>query len=456
MSSTRSAGRNINMTEGPLFKSIILYSIPIILTNILQLLFNAADLAVVGHFCGSDSVAAVGAATPPVHLLINFFFGISMGVSVAVAYAVGHKDDESVFKLTHTAIPAALISGAVMMLIGVLGARLFLTWMGTPEKVLERSIAYMQIYFAGSIFITLFNFGAALLRAEGDSRSPLYYLTFAGVLNVGLNVLFVTAFSMDAPGVALASTISQGVSAALVLIRLMRNEERYRFRPKQMMMDGPSIRKILSIGVPAGAQTSLFSLANVIIQSSINSFGKVVVAGNSAAYSIIAFQYSAMNSVQQTAMNFTSANYGARNVERMKKTGIHCLIFVAIIGISLGILINVFAEPLLSIFITDSAEAVEYGKVRMLYLGLPYFICGFQEILSGIIRGLGESLVPMVICLMGACVYRIVWVFTVFQMPAFHTLGGLYITYPISWVLTLTALIIALKIIWNKKVTGKM
>ena len=443
------------MTGGPLFKNIIKYSIPIILTNILQLLFNAADLAVVGKFCGSDAVAAVGAATAPVHLVINFFFGVSLGVSVAVAYAIGHDDKDGVFRLTHTAMPAALICGIIMTLLGVFGAGWVLNVMGTPAKVIDRSIAYMQIYFAGSVFITVFNFGAALLRAEGDSRSPLYYLTFAGVMNVLLNIFFVTVVKMDAPGVALASTIAQGAAAVLVFVRLLKCEERYRLYPKKMHIDKKSLLKILKVGVPAGLQTSLFSFSNVIIQSSINSFGKTVVAGNSASYSIIAFEYTAMNSVQQTAMNFTSACYGAGDRERMKKTGIYCLIFVSMIGIVIGTAINVFAEPLLSIFITDSAEAVEWGKLRLLYLGLPYFICGIEEIVSGVIRGLGESFIPMIICLFGACVFRIIWVFTVFRMPQFHRLESLYVTYPISWILTTIALLIALYFIWKKKVGAR-
>ena len=321
-----------DMCEGPLVSKIILYTIPIILTGVLQLLFNAADLVVVGRCCGDISVGAVGATGALINLMVNLFIGLSVGAGVTVAHGIGSGRAEDVHRTVHTAIPAAFISGAFLTVVGVLFSEKFLEMMDTPSNVLPLSAAYMKIYFCGTIPSMLYNFGSAILRAAGDTKSPLYYLTAAGVLNVILNLLFVMAFHMDVSGVALATSLSQTLSAVLIVRELMRRDDACRLELKKMKIYGRQLKRIIQIGFPAGLQSSIFAISNVIIQSSINAFGNLlghaVLSGNSAAQNIEGFVYTSMNSYSQTSLNFTGQNFGAGKLDRIKKIMWICLIAV--------------------------------------------------------------------------------------------------------------------------------
>ncbi|MBR4991108.1 MAG: MATE family efflux transporter [Oscillospiraceae bacterium] len=440
--------RNRSMLEGPLFVNIILYTIPIILTSVLQLLFNAADLVVVGRFCGSMSVAAVGATTHLTHLLVNFFVGISVGAGVAVAHGIGRRDGEEVRRTVHTALPMALVCGAVLTLVGVTCSETFLRMMDTPASVLPLSTVYMKICFAGVTFTVVYNFCAAILRAAGDTRSPLVFLTLSGVINVLMNLFFVCILHMNVAGVALATTLSQGISAVLVVIALMRRQDECRLELKKMRFYAEQIRKIIRIGLPAGTQSALFSVSNVLVQSSVNSFGDVFVSGTAAAANVEGFMYAGVNAYHQSAVNFVGQNAGAGQYDRVKKTLRICLGSVMVTGIAMSTGICVFGRQLLSLYIPDSPEAVAWGLFRFYNVGSLYFLFGMMDVLTGAIRGMGSSLVPMVICLLGACGLRILWILAVF--PLWRTPGGLYKCYPISWIVTLAALLVAYGIVYRK------
>lgn len=443
---------NESMLRGPLLGSIIRYTIPIILTSVLQLLFNAADLVVVGRFCGSNSVAAVGNTGSLTSLMVNLFIGISVGVGVTVAQGLGAKDSQIVHRAVHTALPMALIGSVVLTAVGMLFSETFLTWMGTPEKILPLSAQYMRIYFAGITFSLVYNFCAAILRAAGDTKSPLIYLTIAGVVNVALNLLFVLVFHMDVAGVALATTISQGISAVLVVLALMRRGDDCRLELRKMRIYKVPLLKALRIGLPAGIQSSLFSISNVLIQSSINSFGEIVMSGNAAAGNIESFLYVSMNAFHQTALNFMGQNVGAGNYRRARKVLFCCLGCVAVLGTVVGVGAFQFASQLLSIYITDSQEAIYWGTVRMSFIFLTYALCGIMDVSTGALRGMGVSLTPTLISIFGVCGVRIGWISTVFQFPQYHTPECLYFSYPVSWVLTFLGQMIAFFIIYRHRV----
>ncbi|MBP3309380.1 MAG: MATE family efflux transporter [Ruminococcus sp.] len=442
--------KSFDMCEGPLLKNLILYTIPIILTGVLQLLFNAADLAIVGQYCGELSVAAVGATGAIINLIVNLFIGLSVGAGVTVAHALGSGRDEDVRRTVHTAIPTALISGIILTVVGVSGSHYFLGLMGTPSDVIELSATYMRIYFCGITSGMIYNFGSAILRAAGDTKSPLYYLTIAGIINVILNIVFVRFFNMDVAGVALATTISQTFSAVMIIIALTRRTDNCRLYLRKIKIYRQQLLRIIRIGFPAGIQGSLFSISNVIIQSSVNSFGSVVLSGNSAAQNIEGFVYTIMNSFHQTALNFTGQNYGAGKYERLKKIMIICLLLVFGAGLTSGLTVYLLGEPLLSIYIPDSPEAISYGLIRLSYICIPYFICGLMDVATGLIRGLGSSLLPMIITVVGVCGMRISWIYTVFRIPEYHTLESLYISYTISWTLTFIAEIIVFFVIYRR------
>lgn len=441
-----------SMREGPILKSIIVYTVPIILTGLLQLLFNAADLIVVGWFSGSDSVAAVGATGALTNLIINLFIGLSVGAGVAVAQGMGAGNGKLTSEAVHTAVPVAVISGIFLTVIGVLFSRNFLELMGTPDgKLLELASVYMQIYFAGMTFSMLYNFGSAILRAAGDTRSPLIFLTVAGVLNVILNIVFVALFKLDVAGVALATSISQAVSAILVLLALMKRQDACRFEFKKMHIYKNALLRMVKIGVPAGLQGSLFSISNVLIQSSVNSFGAAHMSGSAAASSIEGFCYVTMNSFHQTALNFCGQNYGAGDFKRVKRITWVCLMTVAVAGFVVGNLSYIFGRELLKIYITDSPEAINYGMERLKFMVVPYFLCGIMDTTTGSMRGIGSSVIPMIITVVGVCVMRIVWIYTVFALPQYHTFSGLFISYPISWLLTFAALFISFTVVMRRK-----
>ncbi len=438
------------MLEGPLLKNIIFYTVPIILTSWLQLLFNAADLVVVGQANGSNSLAAVGATGAITNLIVNLFIGLSVGAGVCVAHGLGSNDDEKVHRTIHTAIPAAAVSGLFLTFVGIGLSETFLRWMGTPENILPLSTLYMQIYFGGMIFNMVYNFAASILRAAGDTKSPLIFLGIAGVVNVGLNLVFVCVLHMNVAGVALATAISQAVSAVLVVITLMRRTDACRLELKMMRFYKPELMKMIRIGLPAGVQGSMFSISNVMIQSSINSFGDIVMSGNTAAGNIEGFIFTAMNALHQSAVNFTGQNVGAGQYDRVKKILWTCLSCVTVVGLVLGFAAILCGEALLGIYIPDSVEAIGYGVTRMQYICAFYFICGMMDVSTGALRGMGASMVPMIISVLGVCGIRLLWIGTIFQVPQFHTTSCLYLSYGVSWVVTFAAQFLAFWILYKK------
>lgn len=443
--------KNQSMLEGPLFPSIIRYTTPIILTSLLSLAFNAADMIVVGRFCGSISVASVGATGSLNNLLINFFIGLSTGCGVTVAHAIGAGEEQAVSKTVHTAIPTALICGVILTITGIFFSEDLLILMGTPENLLPLSALYMKIYFCGVFFSMVYNFCAAILRAAGDTKSPLLFLFISGIVNVVLNLVFVIVFHMDVAGVALATAISSALSAVLVVIALMRRTDACKLYLNKLRIYKEQILKILRIGLPAGINSSLFAISNVLIQSSVNSFGDILVTGNSAAGSIEGFVYVCMNAYAQTSVNFVGQNHGAHQYNRVIKSMLTCLACVTLTGITLSIITYSFAPQLLSLYITDSPDAIAYGVLRMGYVCLPYFLCGIMDVTTSALRGIGASVTPMFISVLGVCGIRIGWLMTLFQLPQFHTPDGLYVSYPISWFITFLIEFIVFLFIFKKR-----
>ncbi len=444
--------KNRNMLEGPLLGNIITYTIPIILTGVLQLLFNAADLIIVGRYCGEISVAAVGNCGSLSMLIVNLFIGLSVGTTVAVARAIGAGSSDAVSRTVHTAVPTAIVSGCIVAVIGVFGNKTFLTLMGTPDTVLPLSSLYMKIYFMGMPFIMVYNFCASILRAAGDTKTPLLLLACSGVINVGLNVIFVTQFDMNVAGVALATTVSQGVAAIFVVLVLMKRTDACRLTLSKMRFYKPELLRMIRVGLPAGIQSSLFSISNVIIQSSINSFGDIVMSGNAAAANIDGFLYVILNGFHQTALNYIGQNAGARQYQRVSRILWICLACVCGLGISVSAVIYFTGPTLLSFYIPDSAEAISWGMVRLTYLCIPYFICGLMDVSTGALRGMGASVAPMIISVLGVCGIRIGWIYSIFQISEFHTPQCLYASYTVSWVVTFLCQMLAFFLIYRKQI----
>ena len=448
---------NKSMISGPRFGPMITYTIPIILTGILQLFFNAADLVIVGQFgtSGSNAIAAVGCTAAISGLMTNFFIGCSAGSGVAVAHAIGAGHDKDVHKAVHTIIPLAAVGGALISVIGIVFAEPLLKMMSTPDNIIGLSSTYMKIIFAGMLPNMVYNFGASILRAAGDSKRPLYYLIIAGCVNLALNLLFVLAFKMDVAGVALATVIAHAISAALVLGALIKRTDSCRLELKKLRFYAEPLKKILRLGIPAGIQASLFSISNVIIQSSINSLDTIyagVVAGNAAASNIQNFAFMTNEGFKQTAMNFTGQNVGSGNYKRVRRITNISLLMTLAVCIVVGVVMTLCSRPLLGIYISDSPEAVTWGTIRMYCMCLPYFAGGIMDVSTGILRGLGQSIFPMLASVFGVCVFRVIWIFTVFQSKAFHTPESLWISYIISWLLTFAIQYIVLRIVLAKKI----
>lgn len=439
-----------NMLQGPLAMGILLYTLPIILTSYLQLLFNAADLVVVGRFCGSVSVAAVGVTGAITNLIINLFMGLSVGAGVAVAHAIGSRESQVVHRTVHTAMLTALIGGVVLTAVGVAYSPTFLRWMDTPENVLPLSSVYMRIYFAGITFTMVYNYCTSILRAAGDTQSPMIILMAAGVVNVILNVVFVAAFHMNVAGVALATVISQALSALAVTVVLMRRRDDIRFYPTKMRLYWPQMKKIVRIGLPAGIQGATFSVSNVIIQSAMNSFGEVLVSGNAAVSNLEGFCFATVNGFHQAAVNYIGQNVGAQQYDRVKKIFKLCVLYASLAGLLVGGALTIFRRPLLSIYITDSQQALEVGMIRVFFTSAPYFLYGLLDAAAGSLRGLGASTISMLISVLGICGSRLLWIFTVFQIPELHTPICLYSSYPISWILTAIAEFVVFPIIFRR------
>ncbi|MBR4080780.1 MAG: MATE family efflux transporter [Clostridia bacterium] len=424
------------MTTGALLPKVLLFSAPLILSGVLQLLFNAADIIVVGKFAGDQAMAAVGSTGSLINLLVNVFMGLSVGASVLVARAWGAQDFRGVQTAVHTSVSVAGIAGVFVALLGLVLGRPLLVLMKNPPDVIDGATLYITIYFLGMPFNMLYNFGAAILRAVGDTRRPLYYLIIAGVLNVLLNLLLVIVFHMGVAGVAIATVFSQAVSCVLVMACLIRSEGAIHLDLHKLRIDLSQLKEIARIGLPAGLQGSLFSISNVLIQSTVNSFGSVVVAGNTASSNLEGFVYTAMNALYQAAITFSSQNMGAKKYARVHRSMWVCLGVVLTVGLASGLLMTLLGPVLLHLY-TDNPEVIDYGMVRMRIILPTYFICGMMDTMVGQLRGVGQSILPMLVSLTGACALRIVWILTVFA--ANPTLPTLYWSYPVSWTVTLLA-----------------
>lgn len=439
----------IDMCSGSIWRKMLAFAIPLMCSSILQLLFNAADIIVVGRFAGDNSLAAVGSTSSLINLLVNLFMGLSVGVNVLVAHYFGGKQERELHETIHTAILISIVSGVILTFVGVICAKPILHLMQAPEEVLNLSAIYLKIYFIGMPAMMLYNFGSAVLRAVGDTKRPLYYLFTAGVINVVLNLIFVIVFKMDVAGVALATTISQCISALLVLRCLMKEEGSIRVELKKLHIYKDKFKRILQIGLPAGLQGTIFSFSNVVVQSSINSFGATVVAGSSAASNLEGFVYVSMNAFHQAAISFTSQNVGAGKYERVNKILYTALGCVLIVGLALGNGVVLFGKQLLEIY-SSSPEVIEAGMVRLLYICMPYALCGMMDVMVGSLRGLGYAVMPMIVSLVGACGLRLLGIGTIFRVEAFHTISTIYALYPITWALTFAAHVVCFVVIRKK------
>ncbi len=437
----------MDMCSGALLPKILLYSLPLMLSGILQLLFNAADVVVVGRFAGSDALAAVGSTSSLINLLVNVFMGLSVGTNVMVARFFGAGQKKELEEMVHTAILTSIVSGVVLVFVGLILSRPALLLMDTPEDVIDQAVLYIRIYFVGMPVMMLYNFGSAVLRAVGDTRRPLYFLMIAGVVNVVLNLFFVIALSMGVAGVALATIISQTISALLVLLCLMRTEGDYRVDLKRLRIVKDKMIKMIKIGLPAGMQGALFSVSNVLIQSSVNSFGSIAMAGNTAAQNLEGFVYTAMNSLHQTCISFTGQNYGARQYKRMGKILMICLGCVIAVGVLMGNGVYLAGGVLLKLYSPD-AEVIQYGILRLFYICTTYALCGMMDVMVGSLRGMGYGIMPMLVSLTGACLFRVVWIMTIFK--AHHSLEILYVSYPISWALTFAVHLLCFFIVYRR------
>ncbi|MCQ2506210.1 MAG: MATE family efflux transporter [Lachnospiraceae bacterium] len=435
----KSKNFEIDMCTGRLASKMLLFTLPLIASSLLQLLFNAADMVVAGRYAGDTALASISGTSSITNLIINLFLGLSVGANVIVAKYYGQNSEEDVSECVHTSVVISLLAGAFLAVFGFAVARPVLTLMQTPENVIDGAVLYMRIYFLGMPIIMLYNFTSAILRAVGDTRRPLIYLAIAGAINVVLNMIFVIVFHMGVAGVAIATVVSQAVSAALVMIALFRYDGCLKLSLSKMKIAGTKLLQMTKIGLPAGIQGSFFSISNVLIQSSINSFGSLAMSGNAAASNIEGFVYAGMNAFHHTALSFTSQNLGGGQYKRIKKVIYYGLLFVTTVGIGLSLVVYFFRYPFLGLYIgkttLNRAQVIEYGVVRMKFIILTYFTCGTMDVIVGCLRGLGKSFTPMMLTLLFVCVFRVVWISTVFRIPQYHTLECVYISYPISWVM---------------------
>ena len=424
---------SIDMTTGVLFPKILGFAFPLMVTGLLQIVYNAADVMVVGRFAGSISLAAVGATSTLVNLMLNLFLGLSMGSGVVVANHIGAGDGASVHRTVHSAMLLSIISGFVIGIIGVVISPYALSAMGTPDDVHSLSTLYLRIFFLGTPANMVYNYGASIIRATGDSKRPLYILTSTGILNVVLNLIFVVKFNMNVAGVALATIISQYVSAICVLYILLNINSYIHLSMKKLHFYKDELLDILKIGIPAGLQGSLFSLSNVIIQSSINSFGAAAIAGNTASGNVDSIIFTCCNSVSQTATTFTSQNLGAGQYKRIRKIYFNCIGVSMGIAAIFGVALLAFGPQILTVFSTDS-EVIDMGLIRLKLFAVTYIINSVLDVTTGQMRGLGKSVIPMIVTMVGVCGLRVLWVFTVF--PQYRSMFTLYLSYPVSWLAT--------------------
>lgn len=422
------------MCNGSIMDKLISFSLPLMVSGILQLAFNAVDIIVVGRFSGSQALAAVGSTTALINVFTNLFIGISLGANVLAARFYAAGKDREMSETVHISITLALISGIMMAVIGVLLAKWALEIMGTPDDVIGQSALYMRIYFMGMPFFMLYNYGAAILRAIGDTKRPLIFLIISGIANAALNMILVILFHMGVAGVAIGTIISQLISCVLVLTCLYRSEGSYQLRFSKLKINGAYMEQIFQVGVPAGIQSTVINLSNALLQSSVNSFGSIAMAGYTAANNMLGFLYMSVNSITQACMSFTSQNYGVGKLKRMDKVLRDCAILSISIAVVLGGLAYCFGPQILTIYTSDP-KVINCGMEILAYTSITYFLCGIMDLFPGALRGMGYSAVPMVLSVIGTVGTRIVWVFGIF--PNHRSLSVLFVSYPVSWILTI-------------------
>ena len=423
----------LDMIHGKLIPKVATFALPLMATSILQLLYNAADVIVVGRFTGPEALAAVGSTGALINLIVNVFLGLSVGTNVIAAHYYGASDFANMRETVHTSIAVSVIGGVAVGAFGVAFGGMFLEWMGSPAEVLPLATRYIRIFFLGMPFNMLYNFGAAVLRAVGDTRRPLYFLTVAGLVNVVLNLIFVIVFHMGVAGVALATITSQLISAVLVVLCLIRSPGYLHLDVKNLHIRRDKLAAIAKIGLPAGFQGACFSISNVLIQSTVNGYGAIVVAGNAASQNLENFIYASMNAFHQAAITFVSTNVGAGKNGRIRKTMGACLLLVTAVGAGMGLIAYALSAQLLGIY-SPEPEVVAAGLIRLQLFGLTYFLCGMMDVLCGVMRGMGATMAPMLVSVVGACGFRIFWIYAI--LPLHPTLLMLYIGYPVSWILT--------------------
>lgn len=434
----------IDMCNGTIMDKLISFSVPLMLSGILQLMFNAVDIIVVGRFAGSQSLAAVGSTTALINMFVNLFIGVSLGANVLAArfYASGKHKEMS--ETVHTAITFAAISGVAMALIGLLMAKPALELMGTPDDVINLSTLYMRIYFLGMPFFMLYNYGAAVLRAVGDTKRPLMFLIVAGIINACLNLILVIVFGLGVAGVAIATIFSQFVSCVLVLGCLYKTDASYQLRVSKLTLKSYYLKQIFQVGIPAGIQSTVINFSNALLQSSVNSFGSTAMAGYTAANNILGFLYASINSITQACMSFTSQNYGVKKLKRMDKILIDCAILSVGVSLVFGCGAYIFGDKVLMIY-TNSEDVIKCGVEILSITTVPYFLCGIMDLFPGALRGMGYSLVPMILSVIGTVGMRIFWIFAVF--PSHRTLYDLFISYPASWAATIIMQVICFMVV---------
>ena len=435
------------MCNGTIMDKLVSFSLPLMLSGILQLMFNAVDVIVVGRFAGSQALAAVGSTTALINLFVNLFMGISLGTNVLAARFFAAGKDRQMSETVHTSIAFAAISGIVMVFVGIFFSKFALELMATPADVIEQSTLYMRIYFLGMPFFMLYNYGAAILRAVGDTKRPLIFLIISGVINAVLNMILVIVFHLAVAGVAIATVFSQMISCILVLRCLYRSEGSYQFRFSKLMLKGCYLKQIFQVGVPAGIQSTVINFSNVLLQSSVNSFGSIAMAGYTAANNILGFLFVSVNSVTQACMSFTSQNYGVRKWKRMDKILVDCMILSMIVALVLGGGSYIFGSQILRIY-TENEEVIRCGMEILSYTTLTYFLCGFMDLFPGAMRGMGFSAAPMMLSIVGTVGTRIVWIFGIF--PRYRSLSVLFISYPVSWILTIAMQVVCFFIVRRK------
>lgn len=448
MSSTAKRSKyEIDMCNGTIMDKLISFSLPLMLSGILQLMFNAVDIIVIGRFSGSRSLAAVGSTTALINMFTNLFIGISLGANVLSArfYAAGR--DKEMSETVHTAITLALISGILMVFVGLIFAKPVLELMDTPDDVINLSTLYMRIYFLGMPFFMLYNYGASILRAVGDTKRPLFFLIIAGIVNAGLNMCLVIIFHLGVAGVAIGTVISQLISSVLVLRCLYQSQTSYQLRFSKLKIKGEYLKQIFQVGIPAGIQSTVINFSNALLQSSVNSFGSTAMAGYTAANNILGFLYASINSVTQACMSFTSQNYGVRKFKRMDKVLIDCAILSVGASLVFGCGAYIFGDKVLMIY-TNSEDVIKCGVEILSITTVPYFLCGIMDLFPGALRGMGYSLVPMILSVIGTVGMRIFWIFVIF--PSHRTLYDLFISYPASWTATIIMQVICFLIVRRK------